>query len=361
MKKRKIKKEQYDWQERELTSFVEQGLLQEEHKEKMLEHYVIEERQSWFLRVVLMFGAILLGLGVLSFVASNWSYLSNTIKFSILIGSLAFVWGLAWKTTETYPKTAKSLHYLGILIYGASIFLIGQMFHFGGENYQAMLLWALGSLGIGYLLKDRIILVFVMLLVGSYIIDYSTTVSSFPLWGLLIVLGLSYINYEMGFSRTITIGLNVLILMLTYTTVGLLLEKTQVNFDNWYWLFLAGFVLGFVMLLTPVPKHLETVVNVQANIILGINGFLLTFSDVWGNDTYAILFAVGYLLFVLYLIKQGSLVNILILSGLILRFYVDLSVDFMPKSLIFIIGGLVLLATGYIFEKKRKEGGKTHE
>jgi hypothetical protein len=50
------------------------------------------------------------------------------------------------------------------------------------------------------------------------------------------------------------------------------------------------------------------------------------------------------------------------MAGLLaLRFYVDISYDFMPKSLVFIIGGIILIAMVYSFEKRRKKGGDKHD
>lgn len=357
MKKRKVKKEIYEWQTNELLAFEKEGLLSKEKREELLSVYEVQQSQSLFLRFVLSFGAILLGLGILSFVASNWSEMSKAVKYIILLLTMATAFGSGWKLEGNYPKTARSLHYVGVLVFGASIFLIGQMFHLGGEYYGAFLAWGVGALAIGYLLHDRILLVFVTGLLITYSIGYTADLEQISALSVLSVLVMGYVNRKIGYSRALTLALNGYVLILAYMAVITSMLRLDVQFELLYLVFLTGFIFGIILLYMKVPKRVATPVRIQGHLIHAVNGMVLTFGDVWQSEEFAIVFSVAYIIFVFYLVKQGSLFSILLLSALVIRFYVDLSFDFMPKSLVFIIAGVMLLATGYWFEKKRKEGG----
>ncbi|AJD93357.1 hypothetical protein JMA_40390 (plasmid) [Jeotgalibacillus malaysiensis] len=361
MGKRKVTKNQYEWQRKEVRSFQESGVISSEQGERMLQQYEVKKEQSVFLRFVLMFGAILLGLGVLSFIASNWSEMSNGFKYFVLLSGMIGFFGVGWKFEEHSPKTARSLHIVGILVFGASIFLIGQMFHLGGDFYGAFLAWGIGSIGIGYVLKDRLIIIFSTILFMIYAIGFSGDNLKFPFVALVVLMGLVAINHRLGYSRVLTAMNFVFAWLLGVISVSLTLYKTDNIEEHFVFIFLFGFLFGLSLLYMKVPVHVQSIVRMQGHLTHGLNGFILTFGDVWQSTEWAIGFSILYILYAFYLLKQGSLFSILLISALVIRFYIDLSFDFMPKSLVFIIAGVMLLVTGYIFEKKRKEGGEKDE
>ena len=61
------------------------------------------------------------------------------------------------------------------------------------------------------------------------------------------------------------------------------------------------------------------------------------------GDSAPYIFTVIFVILLIYLLKNDSLPAILITCALIYRYYTDISYDFMPKSLFFIIGGLLLI------------------
>jgi len=94
-----------------------------------------------------------------------------------------------------------------------------------------------------------------------------------------------------------------------------------------------------------------------------VSAFLLTFSEVWQELVYdqalvvSLIFSVVYGIYGLYLVKRGSLFGVTIICVWILRFYVDLSLAFMNKSIAFFIGGILLISLGIWFERARKGEG----
>lgn len=122
------------------------------------------------------------------------------------------------------------------------------------------------------------------------------------------------------------------------------------------------------MYYTPIGLNRE-VFKIQGSIIFGMAGLLLTLREIW-NDLYyigdpdmiSIIFAIAYIVFLFMLTKKGNLISLVFICITIFRYYSDTFYDFMPKSLFFVIGGLILVGFGYYFEKMRKKiGGDNNE
>lgn len=97
--------------------------------------------------LLLLLGAVLVGVGILSFVASNWDVMSNTFRILIIlvamVGSYASGWGLMQRG---HRATGHAFVLLGSCIYGAGIMLIGQMYHVHTNWTNAFNLWVIGVL-----------------------------------------------------------------------------------------------------------------------------------------------------------------------------------------------------------------------
>lgn len=118
--------------------------------------------------------------------------------------------------------------------------------------------------------------------------------------------------------------------------------------------------IGTGLVFFPYKRHTSVYVFL-GHLVHGLSALFLTFEEPWSWDGANVIFAIVYLTFTLYLIKRGSLTNIVILCVMIFRFYLDIGFDFLPKSLVFVVGGLILLTFGFFFEKQRKKGGGSVE
>lgn len=140
MEKKALNKHNYQFLMDECQYLKEQHILSDENMQTIESHYEIKESVS-FTKVLLYIGSILIGIGLLTFIASNWSEIGKMGKFLLIIGLYASCMATGYKLTAAYPKTARSFYYLSLFVFGAGIFLIGQMFHFGGQFQQAFLWW----------------------------------------------------------------------------------------------------------------------------------------------------------------------------------------------------------------------------
>lgn len=358
--KRPIKKSEYQWLKKELDFFEKEGSIQAAQKEELLGHYKITGDPN-FIRILLTVGAFLIGIGMLSFIASNWMYMSKTVKFLLIIISLIGVNGVGLKIENHNPKMARTLFYIGFLFYGAGIFLIGQMFNLGGSFRNAFLIWALGGIPIAYVLKDKLLLIFITALLFIYQMNYMFDGETSLPYIMLVILPIMYlISKHIHYPVPYIFFMNILTIQLS-----ILLAFTFIDYDSPIAVLaiLFIFLIGIAMLFIPVREKLKGIFEIQGHLIHGVSGIILTFGYFWRNslfgESFYIVFSLAYLVLVLFFIKRGSLLNIMILCALILRFYIDISYDFLPKSLVFVIGGIIFIGFGIYIDKQRKKGGKS--
>jgi uncharacterized membrane protein len=353
--KRNVLKAQFAFLKQELSYFAQEGVITAEQREAMLSQYGMKAGFH-FIRALLVVGSLLVGAGILSFTAGNWNGLPLSVRFLLILLGLIGCYVAGWRTEAAYPKTARSLYYLGLFVYGAGIFLIGQMFHLDSHSGNAFLAWTLGAVPLALYLKDRWVLGFAIVLLAIYGYRSWDLNDPYP-WALLLFIPLLYwINEaKMGKSQFIFFFNNLLSLLLLFITL------THLEVDiNWSAVILLG--VGVTLVLLPQGRY-ANVLQWQGSTFHGIGGIMLTFADCWTSlwrdvphpEAVSVVFAIYYTGFTLYLLKRGSLPAMIIICGLIFRFYVDLSYDFLPKSLFFVMSGGWLIACGYWFEKTRRK------
>ncbi|MFS8877760.1 DUF2157 domain-containing protein [Synechococcus sp. H55.8] len=138
-----------------LDTWVEQGLIQPAQRDRLWEYYQLDSlprtAASRFTLLLLLLGAVLVGLGVISFVAANWDAIPRSAR---ALGSLALTVGLQvaglrlWQ--QGSPRLGSALLIAGELALGAAIALMAQWFQMGGSLAGLFLGWGLGSLAVAY-------------------------------------------------------------------------------------------------------------------------------------------------------------------------------------------------------------------
>ena len=281
-------------------------------------------------------------------------------KFVMIFVGIIVFYFTAWKTEKALPKTSRSLYYIGGFLYGSGIFLIGQTFHLGGEIYTGFLLWAIGILPLGCFIKDKAIIVFSILLLFLYSTEIYIQ-GQYPYLLLLTIPFVYVINHKLLSKSSAIFLLNSALL------VHFIHSQLWFFNVNQLFIILLLFVSGLVMSLAGTGAYIRSF-KVFGHLLHGVYGISLTFAGVWNlvflHDTaevIAITFAILYGLFIIWLVRQGNIISILLLCSLIFRFYIDFSYDFLPKSLFFIVGGIILLLFGFWFERSRRGEGHNHE
>ncbi len=137
-------------------------------------------RQRWQVVVALILGGILLGAGVLLFVAAHWDDVSPTGRFLLVLGVLAALHVGAVLSGKRFPAMATVLHGVGTVGAGAAIALVGQIFNMQEHWPAAILMWALCAGAGWWLLGDQFQQVLFLLLVPAWLIsEWSYWASNF--------------------------------------------------------------------------------------------------------------------------------------------------------------------------------------
>ena len=126
-------------------AFAEYNAPQEKAKEK-------EDLQKKTIHIVLTGGALLIGAGIFSLVASNWEAMGSFAKIILIISCMLISYLAGWhfKENKGYKRTGEALYFLGSIIYGSGIFLIGQIFHARGNWPDGLIMWMIGATAMAF-------------------------------------------------------------------------------------------------------------------------------------------------------------------------------------------------------------------
>jgi len=118
-----------------------------------------EDTSKRTIRIIVTIGAILVGAGIFSFIAANWQEMSKLVKIFIILGAMLISYTAGWYLKEkmNLSKTGEALILLGVIIYGAGIFLVAQMFHIRANWPDGFILWMIGAIAVGYVIESYLL------------------------------------------------------------------------------------------------------------------------------------------------------------------------------------------------------------
>lgn len=378
----------------ELPLWEQEGVITSEQAQQLRFRYqnaaanaVTLRRHTRMSVVMSILGSLLLGVGAVLVLASNWQSISAWIKLILLtaitLGTYYAGFRMAHQT-RSHPALGGALLFLGTLFYGASVFLVGQMFNIRIEWAHGLLVWGFGILPLAYVLNSSPILTESIFAIGLWILLVAGNTSAYGvgLFGTAVVLGVllfaigevhqlrwpdrrlnahyfwagivlvlvtSFINTfsigEMlyGYGQDMTLGTFITSFAICASIVAtVLLAITAVKtFRNarieiyFYLLILAAMTFGLLTLFAP-----------------------YVISKMHTDLVYHIFFAVLIISTIALGIKRSNeaLVNIGLVFFTIdvIRLYFDWSMRLITGGVAFIAGGVVLLIIAAIFESARR-------
>ena len=134
------------------------GLITDDQRRAILDHFHLQEDSPRFLAVVLFVGAILVSAGVILLISANWNEIPAFAKLGggLLLQIGAYVAG-AWLRDGSgrYPRVGEAFYLMGALLFLANIALIGQIYHLASNLPNALLAWWLGIAALPWILRSR--------------------------------------------------------------------------------------------------------------------------------------------------------------------------------------------------------------
>lgn len=385
--------------EKQIKEWAETGVINQEQAERMfsdVSRKSKEDKSNKFIVAISTIGALLLGIGAILLVASNWEEMSDLLKIAILIGSTFGFYYLGYSLKyerKNLPKVGGALFFLGALLFGASIFLIAQIYNMNANSHVLVLIWLVAVLPLVYAFLSESIAGLSALLffvwIGLYIFrgDFfdETIFFFFPVIYLsagTILFSIGGLHYFKPQFIKIAKIFRLAGLKISMLSLFLLTFEFFSGYSNSYWfnnvrliekipsqivtgivLFSILSIIGLVINLFFNPSKSETNIFENATAI-GVLGFTLLFfffpleSNVY-TVIYNLIFA-GLTIFLVYIGYQKSDIKILNtgifwLSIFILAKYFDFFWDLFDRSLFFIVGGLILVLGGIALERKRRQ------
>ncbi|MCF6136296.1 DUF2157 domain-containing protein [Pseudalkalibacillus berkeleyi] len=389
------------WLKREGTRWVEKGLIEENQFEDILSLY--EGRKSNNLLPIL--ASILIGLGILTFIASNWSEMSNLLRFTLIctgiIGFNLIGMNLVQKGSRTLGTAWIGM---GTLTFGAGIFLVAQMFHIVSYNSTAFIIW----LGIGlltyYVFPNKYIYLLTLVIGSAGMIYSAISFQSFSFFlAILVVGGIGILTFKENeplfyyfYLSAVTISsitfhvaydlmyvwMTLFFLFMYAVNEFLQHEKGKNAFKNMsiVGVIVVTFIHVFVLddmirydeeiLSKPIPYFAILLLLIGAITLVKVKrqsdrnwiDLLLFLPLFLVGETAGVLYlllAFGYSLSILvqgYKVEEPMLINrgtfLFLISTLVA--YIQLAWDFLPKSMFFLAGGILLFVLSWYLEKRRR-------
>lgn len=172
---------------KEISLWTQEGIIRPEQADRIKQKYSEALAYNRLVSTIFILGSVLIGLGIILFVASNWQYIGRPFKIGLIFCCI-----LAFNMTGYYfrfekgkfPKLGEALLFIGAISFGAGIWLIAQIFNIQYNYANGLLYWMIGILPAVFLLRSQSILILSSLLLPIWLgvaiaDDYHKIVYSF--------------------------------------------------------------------------------------------------------------------------------------------------------------------------------------
>ena len=387
-------------EQNQIQEWVKNGTISQDQAEKMLTDVVLskkEQSSGSFITSIVSLGSVLLGIGAILFVAASWEWIPDLFKILLLLGATFGVYYLGYVFAykkQNYPRVGAGLIFLGALLFGASVFLIAQIYNMNtGERSTYLLLgvWLLGVLPVAYAFISKSLaslaallflsIVFLMFTTETNLNDNSSrfiidTLSVGIISGVVLfsIGGFHYISEKFQPIARIyqLFGLQLSILIVFLLSMSFPYDfssdlSVEVSSGSIVWVSLFGviaLVFGLVNLFFGIVKtKIFFAENIAAVTMLALS-LLLFFSVGPGTEVlFRTLFTsafVGIILMMLYIGYENMDITVVNKATswatvFIIIKYFEWFWSMSNPFLFFIVGGIALITGGIALEKKRKE------
>lgn len=263
-----------------LPELVNAGVITDEIASDIHAYYDKEsdKSQNRLFIVFGLFGAILVGLGIILIIAHNWDDLAKSTKTTLaflplIIGQLMCGYVLIKKADMVaWRESASAFLFFSV---GASISLISQIFNIPGNLSSFLLTWMLLCLPVVYLLKSSITSLLILVGITYYACETSywtySNAHSYSYWLVLALLLPHYLLLlRKSTNGNFLIFHNWLIPLSIIICLGTLVEKTEeLMFISYVSLFALFYLIGNT------PRFKTQLLRNNAYMVLGSLGTIL--------------------------------------------------------------------------------------
>jgi uncharacterized membrane protein len=177
----------------EARKWVEAGIITEEQYIRIVAMY---PKTGGFGYLIPFLASLLIGLGLISWVAANWDVMSDLVRLGIAIMFTAGFYGLAdWFGRKGNEPSQIGMLGLGIISFGVGLLVIVQTYHLGEQSAVPFILWSLAGLFVAWWKRSTVLYLL------SWAISFSGLIFDQIDWIWLLIQCTIYLIGFLGFIR----------------------------------------------------------------------------------------------------------------------------------------------------------------
>lgn len=375
---------------RELGGWVADGIVNAEQAAAIRGRYedaAAVEGRSRAVGALATVGGLAVGIGVVLFFAANWDGIPRLARLALLVAAIVGVYAAGFELRErrSRPAIGDAFSLLGVLLYGASLFLVGQMYNVEAHDPLALLLWAAGAAATALVVRSRAMAAVAVATFGAWLgFEYALASDDAggDTWAAVPAVAVCYgaALYGAGVAadrqlaasgfapvmRALGVPLVAAgLFVFTFAEAADELGSGARDLAGWPLaglVLLVGAALAATAALATTRRATATAEAAAIAVAVGLFPLALALGDVHAA-VYAVAFNLVFAalalgaLYVGYQNDEPWLVNVgivMVALDLVGR-YVDVFWDALPRSLGLIGGGALVLALAFVLERRRRD------
>ena len=353
----------------EVDSWFKDGIITQEQSDRILSLY--EVKKSNLRMVLFVAGAILLGLGLVSFIAAHWHEIPKFLRLCMIAGAYLASLAVYVYSGMSETRAGRAFLLLSSVIFGAGIVLVPRMYDYSIDWQTRNGWWVIQVLATIFITRDswQIYLAqFLSLLyliqieaINLFALEFANTsrisliefFSPVEAFALIIALWVAYALI----SERLAFNMNMLLTLLVIAS------RMSLCFGGTWTLIIlavAGALMSFL------SKWHDT--EIMGLLMLGLFGMLLTWSEFWHDEIFLrpvagfsglsfwpVLVAVSVAFLMLVNIYRGHVgIGVVFCFLLACRYFFDHFFGYIIKAWGFSFTGVVFMFAGLFFGRLRK-------
>jgi uncharacterized membrane protein len=150
----------------DLDRWHSNGWVSEVNRAAILADVAKSGRELGLASALGILASVLFGFAAISFVAAHWQDVPRLGRLGLLLAAIWLGYGVAgWLTSRDQRSFADAAVLFAVAMFGASIMLISQMYNIDGNPPDGVLMWWIGALFAGAVLRSNPALALAMILV----------------------------------------------------------------------------------------------------------------------------------------------------------------------------------------------------
>ncbi|MBQ6970741.1 MAG: DUF2157 domain-containing protein [Synergistaceae bacterium] len=361
-----IRRKEMEFLSTEVNSWTEAGIITPEQSAEILSQYDVKPGN--LRAVMLTAGAVLLGLGAVSFLLAHWHEIDKTLRAAVIAGSyLASL--SAYFVIGRETKAGKSFLILSGLVFGGGMYLITRMYDIPLTLGEFLGIWAAVLLLKSAITRDEWLMYLAQAVSLAWLHEtgavntlalYFVRTARVPVteffaaWPAFLLVGALWLVWAGTKDRPA-------FMMCVMITALLFASRMSLCFGGTWTLIILA-VTGAVMSFMKKFPDAE----IMGLLMLGMSGLLLTWPMFWRGNEFAsyrdilpVVNAVIVAGIMLVNIWRGhSGIGAVFFVLLAARYFFDHLFGYLPKAWGFTLTGIIFVVLGLSFGRVRKFLGK---